>query len=267
MVRLVDSHCHLDSLDLTPFGNRFEKFMERARAEGVVHMLCVAINPDRYPKMRALVDPYPGEISVTVGCHPNEFRGVDIPPERLLRQAEGDDRVVAIGETGLDYYRSGGDLEWQRKRFRDHIAIARALRLPLVIHCRQAKEDLLQILREERASEVGGVFHCFAEDWETAKQVLDLGFYISFSGIVTFKSGEALREVARKVPQDRFLIETDAPYLAPVPMRGKPNYPYYVRFTAEQIAAVRGMTLEQIGAYSFSNFFALFARARRHFPL
>ena len=266
MVPLIDSHCHLDCLDLKPLGGRFEAFMEQAREEGLVHMLCVAINPDRYPKMRALVDPYPEEISVTVGCHPNDFRGVYVSPERLLEQARGDERVVAIGETGLDYYRSQGDLEWQRQRFRDHIAVARELKLPLVIHCRQAKEDVLRILREEKAAEVGGVFHCFAEDWETAKAVLDLGFYISFSGIVTFKNAETLREVARKVPEDRFLIETDSPYLAPVPMRGKPNYPYYVRFTAEKLAELRRTTLERVGECALNNFHALFSRTRRLSP-
>ncbi|HID49558.1 MAG TPA: TatD family deoxyribonuclease, partial [Chromatiales bacterium] len=171
--------------------------------------------------------------------------------------------VVAIGETGLDYFRSEGDLEWQRDRFRRHIEVARQSGKPLIIHMRDATEDTLRVMREEKADEIGGVMHCFVEDWEIAKQALDLNFYLSFSGIVTFNSAKALKEVARQVPADRYLVETDAPYLAPVPNRGKPNQPAWVRYVAEHVAELRGETLESVAATTTDNFYTLFRQARR----
>lgn len=257
---LIDSHCHLDRLDLKPYDKNFDRFMEHARQEGISHMLCVAINLETYPRMRQLADPYPGEISVSVGVHPNDCRGIVISTEKLM-ELGADDRVVAIGETGLDYYRSQGDLTWQHERFRQHIQVARALTKPLIVHSRSAKEDTLALLQEENAAEVGGVLHCFAEDWDMARRALDLNFYISFSGIVTFKNAQVLHDVAKRIPEDRFLIETDSPYLAPAPFRGKPNYPIYVKYVAEAIAELRGATYKRVAELSRRNFFDLFSLA------
>lgn len=253
----VDSHCHLDRLDLTPYGNRFEIFMEETRREGVARMLCVSINLRDYPAMRELVEGYP-DISISVGVHPNE-QGEPETGEAELAEFATDPRVVAVGETGLDYhYHSPGQSEWQRERFRAHIRAARAVGKPLIVHMREARADTLRLLKEENAADVGGVMHCFTEDWETARQALDLGFHISFSGIITFRNAELLREVARKVPEDRYLIETDSPYLAPIPHRGKPNYPAYVRYVAECLARVRQISEQRIAEQSTRNFLALF---------
>lgn len=252
---LVDSHCHLDQLEILP------QALVEAEKQGIGHMLCVCITLAQFPKMLALVKPYP-QINVSVGLHPNE------PVEREPTTAEIaelalDDKVVAIGETGLDTYRSTGDLTWQRERFRQHIRAAKQVNKPLIIHTRQAREDTLRILREENASKVGGVMHCFTEDWATASAALDLGFYISISGIVTFKNALDVQEVAKKVPSDRLLIETDAPYLAPMPHRGKPNEPAYVRYVAEFVAALRGVSLEELAEQTTENFFRLFTLAKR----
>jgi TatD DNase family protein len=220
----VDSHCHLDRVDLTPYGGDVGRLMEATGKAGVSHLLCVGIDLDQYPAMRRLVDPYPN-VAVSVGVHPNEGgaggQGTEPSVQTLVALAE-DPRIVAIGETGLDYYYGEGDLEGQRSRFRTHIRAARECGKPLVIHSREAREDTIRILREEGAEAVGGVLHCFTETWEMAEQGLDLGLYVSFSGIVTFKNAAALREVARRVPLERLLIETDSPYLTPVPFRGKP---------------------------------------------
>ena len=219
-------------------------------------MLCVAIDLEAYPAMRALVDPWP-QIAVSVGVHPNEDEGRDPSADELVALA-ADPRVVAIGETGLDYFRSEGDLTWQQERFRRHIAAARACGKPLIIHTRAAREDTIAVMREEGAGEAGGVMHCFTEDWETARAALDLGFYISFSGILTFKTAEDLRQVAARVPLDRLLIETDAPYLAPIPHRGKPNEPRYVAHVAECVAGLRGMAVDQVAELTGANFGRLF---------
>lgn len=256
---LIDSHCHLDRVDLAPYGQDLGGLLQACAAVGVRRMLCVGIDLEAYPAMRRLVDPYP-EIDVTVGVHPNEREGEDPSLERLLELA-ADPRVVAIGETGLDYYRlEHGDPSVQQARFRTHIAAARACGKPLIIHTRDARADTLRLLREEDAAAVGGVLHCFSEDWPTARAGLDLGFYVSFSGIVTFKSADALREVARQVPLDRLLIETDAPYLAPAPHRGKPNAPTYLPLIAACLAEVRGMTVEHLSAVIAENYQRLFAR-------
>lgn len=241
---LVDSHCHLDRLDLAPFGGEFAELMARTREGGVGHIVCVSINLEQYPAMVRLVEGF-DEVSITVGVHPNEQDGQDPGADELAALA-AHPKNVAIGETGLDYFRSEGETQWQRERFRRHIAAARRVGKPLVIHTRAAAEDTIQILREEQAQDAGGVMHCFAEDWTTAKAALDLGFYISFSGILTFNSAKTLREVAARVPLERILVETDAPYLAPVPHRGKPNLPGYVRHVADKLAEVRGEPLERI---------------------
>ncbi len=253
---LIDSHCHLDRIDLKPYQNDFSCFMEVSQQQGIEHMLSIAIDMESYSTMYDLVEVYP-QISVTVGVHPNVIEGREPSLDELLALGQ-DEKVIGIGETGLDYFRSEGDLEWQKQRFVNHISVAKQLKKPLIIHTRDAKEDTLKILQQENAAEVGGIIHCFTEDWEFAKQALDLNFYISFSGIVTFNNAKEIQNVAKKVPADRFLIETDSPYLAPVPFRGKPNYPIYVRHVAECVANLRGSTLSTIAQQSTGNFRHLF---------
>lgn len=253
---LIDSHCHLDRLDLTPFGHDFSNFVADATAHGIEHMLCVSISLEAYPAMLSQVEPFDC-ISVSVGVHPNEQDCREPDAEELVRLASNP-KVTAIGETGLDYFRSEGDLGWQHERLRTHIRAARACGKPLIVHTREARADTLRILREESAAEVGGVFHCFTEDWETARQALDLDFHISFSGIVTFRNAAQIQDVARKVPEDRFLIETDSPYLAPIPHRGKPNYPQYVRHVARFVADLRETSEEAVAEASNRNFRRLF---------
>ncbi|XSG83681.1 MAG: TatD family hydrolase [Methylohalobius sp. ZOD2] len=257
---LIDSHCHLDRLDLKPYDKDFDQFMDHARQEGIIHMLCPGINLETYPRVRALAESYPDEISAAVGVHPNDCKEMEISTEKLLEYGR-EERVVAIGETGLDYFRSEGELDWQRARFRQHIQVAKSLGKPLIVHSRAAKEDTLKIWAEEGAAEIGGVLHCFAEDWDMARRALEMNLYISFSGIVTFKNAPEIQEVAAKVPEDRFLIETDSPYLAPVPFRGKPNYPIYVRHVAEKVAELRGVSFEQVAKVSARNFYDLFTLA------
>lgn len=253
----IDSHCHLDRIDLKPYNNDFAAFVQDARAKRIEHMLCIAIDLESYPAMLALIEPYP-EISLSVGVHPNVTEGREPGVDELLRLAKHE-KVIAIGETGLDYFRGEGDLAWQHQRFINHIQVAKTLNKPLIIHTREAGHDSLDVLRAEGADQVGGIIHCFTEDWAYAEKALDLNFHISFSGIVTFKNARVIQEVAQKVPADRFLIETDSPYLAPVPYRGKPNYPTYVRYVAEQIAELRNSSVEAIAELSRNNFYRLFA--------
>lgn len=252
----IDSHCHLDRIDLAPYHENFAEFVRDTDRQSIQHMLCVAIDLESYPAMRELVQPYEN-ISLSVGVHPNTDREREPAIDQLLELA-ADDRVIAIGETGLDYFHSKGDLEWQRQRFKNHIQVAKTLNKPLIIHTRDAGHDSLDVLKQENADSVGGIIHCFTEDWTYAEIALDLNFYISFSGIVTFKNALAIKDVAQKVPADRFLIETDSPYLAPMPFRGKPNYPAYVRYVAEHIAELRGATVEEIARQSRENFYRLF---------
>jgi TatD DNase family protein len=256
---LVDSHCHLDRVDLRHYESDFGQLMQATTDAGISHMLCVSIDLEHYPAMRRLVDPY-GQVAVSVGVHPNQEEGTEPTAEQLVALAS-DPRNVAIGETGLDYFRSDGDLEWQRERFRIHIAAARACCKPLIIHTRNAREDTLRILRDEDAKAVGGVLHCFTESWEMARAGMDLGFYVSFSGIITFKNAAELRDVARRVPLDRLLIETDSPYLAPVPHRGKANEPKWVRHVAQCVAELRGMDPEEVAAVTAENYFRLFGHS------
>lgn len=252
----IDSHCHLDRIDLAPYQDDFSQFMLQARQQQIEHMLCIAIDMERYPAMRAMIAPYP-DISLSVGVHPNVTDGHEPTIDELLQLAD-DAKVIAIGETGLDYFHGKGDLQWQRQRFSDHIEAAKILDKPLIIHTREAGHDALDMLREQGGDQVGGIIHCFTEDWAYAEKALELGFYISFSGIVTFKNAQAIKDVAQRVPADRFLIETDSPYLAPVPYRGKPNYPTYVRHVAEHIAELRGCSVEEIARLSSDNFYRLF---------
>ena len=231
--------------------------LDEAEQVGVEHMLCVSVSLERFPAMMALIDPF-SQVSASVGVHPD---GTDVeePDEDRLSSLANHRKIVAIGETGLDYFRTEGDTEWQRERFRRHIRAARAVNKPLIVHTRAAKQDTLKVLREERASDVGGVMHCFTEDWDMAKAAMDMNFYISFSGIVTFKNATDLKEVARKMPEDLMLIETDSPYLAPVPKRGKSNCPAYVRYVAECVSELRGDPVERVAAQTTSNFYRLFS--------
>jgi len=253
---LVDSHCHLDMLDLEPFGGTIDGVLDAAVANDVGHFLCVSINMEDYPGMLKIAEAH-DRVSASVGLHPNEQGGHDPAIDELVELAQHP-QVVAIGETGLDYFRSAGDLDWQRERFRRHIRAAKACRKPIIVHSRDAREDTIAILDEESAQEVGGVMHCFTGDWAMAQQAIDLNFHISFSGIVTFKSARELQEVAGKMPAGRMLVETDCPYLAPVPHRGKPNQPAYVRHTAEFIAGLRGVSYEQVAEATTANFRLLF---------
>ena len=256
---LVDSHCHLDMLDLEPFGGTIDGVLDAAAANDVGHFLCVSINMEDYPGMLAIAESH-DQVSASVGLHPNERGGHEPSIEELVSLAANPE-VVAIGETGLDYFRSEGDLDWQRERFRRHIRAARECGKPIIVHSRDARADTITILDEEHAREVGGVMHCFTGDWDMAQQAMALNFHISFSGIVTFRSAQELQEVAERIPAERMLVETDCPYLAPVPHRGKPNQPAYVRHTAEYIAGLRGETYEQVAAATTANFSKLFKPA------
>jgi len=253
---LIDSHCHLDRIDLSLFDHDFSAFMDCASRDGIEHMVCISIDLDAFPSMCNLVEGYKN-VSTTVGVHPNQKTDQEPSQQDLVKLAQ-DPKIIGIGETGLDYFRSEGDLGWQQDRFRTHIRTALETNKPIIVHTRDAKQDTLKILEEEGAGEVGGVLHCFTEDWDMAYQALDLNFYISFSGIVTFKNAKAVQDVAKKIPDDRFLIETDSPYLAPVPFRGKPNYPIYVRYVADQIAELRGISSSKVADLTTKNFYSLF---------
>jgi TatD DNase family protein len=260
---LVDSHCHLDRLDLTAHAGSLDAALEFAHAQGVKHMLCVCITLEDFPEVLRIAKTYPN-VSASVGLHPNELVDTAEPLAQDLINLADDPKIVAIGETGLDYFRSQGDVEWQRERFRQHIRAAQETGKPLIVHMRQAREDTLRILREEKAEKVGGVMHCFTEDWETATAALDMNFHISLSGIVTFASAKEIQQVAVHVPLDRLLVETDSPYLAPNPFRGKSNEPAYVKYVAEFIAKLRNISLEELAEQTTDNFFRLFKGAKRH---
>ncbi len=255
---LVDSHCHLPLLGT---GRDTAQYLAAAAAVGVGHVLCVGVDLETFPAVLSLAQRF-ANVWASVGIHPNGETGVrDTSVEELCEVAR-DPRVVAIGETGLDYFHQQGDPSLQHARFRLQIRAARAAGKPLVIHTRDAAVDTLRLMREEGADAVGGVMHCFVEDWATAEAAMELGFYVSFSGIVTFKNASALQEVARRVPLERLLVETDAPWLAPVPRRGKPNEPAYVRHTAEFLAELRGEDYATLAAATTRNFFTLFRAAR-----
>ena len=253
---LVDSHCHLNFPELA---SNMDAVRASMLENQVGHALLISVTLEKFPEVLALAEQYPNFFA-TVGVHPDYE---DEPPfnvETLLALAKHP-KVVGIGETGLDYFRLTGDLTWQRERFRTHIRAAIKANLPLIIHTRSAAEDTLRIMQEENAHEVGGVMHCFTESVDVAMRAIEMGFYISFSGIVTFKNAVALKEVAQQVPLDRILVETDSPYLAPIPFRGKTNQPAYVKHVAEEVANLRNITLEALTQASTSNFFNLFKKA------
>lgn len=253
----VDSHCHLDFPQLA---EREDEIVAAMRANRVEHALCVNVRMEDFPRVLALAERHDG-FHASVGVHPDNA-DVDEPDEARLVALASHPKVVAIGETGLDYHWHKDAPEWQRTRFRTHIRAARACGKPLIVHTRSASADTLRLMREERASEAGGVMHCFTESREVAEAALELGFYISFSGIVTFRNATDLKTVAQYVPLDRLLIETDAPYLAPVPHRGRTNEPAWVVHVAEEIARLRGEPLERIETVTTENFFNLFQHAR-----
>jgi TatD DNase family protein len=255
---LVDSHCHLDFPDLA---SHLPDVLQRMQDNRVGLALCIGVNLEDFPKVLALAE---GEerLYATVGVHP-EYTDVAEPTEEQLLALASHPKVVAIGETGLDYYWQKDKPEWQRERFRTHIRAAKRCGKPLVIHTRESAVDTLRLMAEEGADAVGGVMHCFTEDWEVARQALDLGFHLSFSGIVTFKNATIVKEVAQKCPLDRILVETDSPYLAPVPYRGKPNQPAYVLHVAEEVARLRAIPLDALMQATTDNFFNLFKDAKR----
>ncbi|MCD8566287.1 MAG: TatD family hydrolase [Burkholderiaceae bacterium] len=255
MTVFIDSHCHVNFPDLAP---DYPAIAERMAQNSVKMALCVSVNLPDWDPMMQMVEREP-TLWASVGVHPDYENEVEPTIEDLVSRSKRP-KVVAIGETGLDYYRLTGDLEWQRERFRTHIRAAKEAKLPLIIHTREAREDTIRILREEGADEVGGVMHCFTESWEMAQQSMELGFYVSFSGIVTFKNARDLQETATKMPMDRLLIETDSPYLAPVPHRGKRNDPSFVIHVAEKIAELKGLSVEQVAEQSTENFFRLFRK-------
>lgn len=257
---LVDSHCHLDRLDLAAHGGSLEAALDAARARGVGHFLCIGVSAGNAAAVQALAEAH-ADVDCSVGVHPLDVEPDAVPALDWLLGELAHPRVVAIGETGLDYHYQPQAATLQQQAFRLHLEAARLTGKPLVVHTRAARADTLDLLREAALPQAG-VLHCFTEDWEMARAALDLGFYISLSGIVTFRNAEALREVARRVPADRLLVETDAPWLAPVPHRGKPNLPQYVREVAEFIAGLRGVSFETLAEQTTGNFRRLFPLAR-----
>lgn len=254
---LIDSHCHLDLLEAE--GNTIRDVLMTAKEYHVQHLLTVCTRLSSFPKLISIAEDYDC-VSTSIGLHPNEIEDHEPTIETLVALGTHP-KVIAVGETGLDYYRSQGDLSWQQQRFRTHIAAAKQLKKPLIVHTRQAKDDTLKILEDTQAHEVQGVMHCFSEDWDAAKKALDLGFYISFSGVITFKNAHELREVAKKVPLNRLLVETDSPYLAPEPYRGKRNQPAYVYHVAKFIAQLRDLSFESFAEATTENFHCLFGAA------
>ncbi|MCW0207699.1 TatD family hydrolase [Achromobacter veterisilvae] len=254
----VDSHCHLNFPELAA---DLPAILERMAANQVTHALVVSVNMPEWPSLMSLVEPQ-ANLWASVGVHP-DYEDTPDPSEQELARLSEHPKVVAIGETGLDYYRLSEPLDWQRERFRRHIRAARDTGLPLIVHTRASAEDTVRMLREEKAAEAGGVMHCFTESWEVAQAALDQNFYISLSGIVTFKNAQLVHEVAAKVPLDRLLIETDSPYLAPVPYRGKLNDPSKVIHVAEKIADLRGIPVADVARASTDNFFRLFNKIKK----
>lgn len=250
-----DSHCHLDRIDLAEFNHDLDQLLAQTAEQQVSEMVCISVNLESFDDMYEKVSGKPG-VYATVGVHP-DYQDAREPTVDELVKLAGRDNIVAIGETGLDYYHTDGP-EWQRQRFRTHIDAAIECDKPLVIHTRMAKQDTLNILIEHQAEKVGGVLHCFTEDLDMAEQAMAMGFYISISGIVTFNQAENVRQMAVNIPDDRLLIETDAPWLAPVPYRGKTNYPGHVRLVAEKLAEIRQTDVRTIADLTTANARRLF---------
>lgn len=258
---LIDSHCHLDMLTPVKNGENINSVLAAARDNGVTHFLCVGVNFEDLPNMLRTIEGQP-DVFASAGVHPSATPAHE-PEQQDIEDAAAAKNVVAVGETGLDFFYDTVSRDVQEERFRRHVRAAVKLGKPLIVHTRDAREETLLILREEGAQNCAGVLHCFTETWEMAEAALELGFYISISGIVTFRNADALRNVARRVPLERLLVETDSPYLAPVPMRGKENQPAYVKHVAECVAKERGMSMEALAAATTENFFRLFSTAAR----
>jgi len=254
----IDSHCHLNFPDLA---KDIEVILANMRANEVSHALCISVDLATFPQVLELAERH-DNLYASVGVHPDYELETEPAPTELVQLAQHP-KVVAIGETGLDYYRLTGNLDWQRDRFRTHIRAARECAKPLIIHTRSAAADTLRIMSEEDAGKVGGVMHCFTENLEVAQAAIGLGFHISFSGILTFKNATLIKEVARSIPLDKILIETDSPYLAPTPFRGKTNQPAYVKHVAEEIARLRNITLDEVGEATSRNFRRLFLKQQQ----
>ncbi len=257
----VDSHCHLDRLNLDAHGGDFAAMMAASEEAGVSHMLCIGVDLETFPNVQALAEQYP-HVFASVGVHPLYKESREPSVAELLERA-AHPKVIAIGETGLDYFYAKEERDWQKRYFIAHIQAARETGLPLVVHTRGAKDDTFNLLREHGGGEVKGVLHCFTEDLDMALQAIDLGFYISISGIVTFRNAQSLRDTVKALPIEKLLIETDSPWLAPVPFRGKPNEPRFVANVAECVAELKGVTVEQLGQITADNFFTLFEKAQR----
>lgn len=257
---MIDSHCHLDKLDLTKYNGDLEAALLAAKNVGIEYFLCPGIDLAGFPNILRIAKTHQN-IVVSVGLHPSENLAHELQVEEICNLAV-DPLVVGVGETGLDYFYAEDEKqrEFQRQRFVTHINAAKELKKPLIVHSRSAASDLLAILKRENAAQVGGVLHCFTEDWQTAKMAMELNFYIAFSGIITFKNAAALQQIAKQVSLERLLLETDSPYLAPVPMRGKPNEPAFLRYTAEFIAKLRDVDYGIINKKTSDNFFRLFKR-------
>ncbi|RXF05312.1 YchF/TatD family DNA exonuclease [Pseudoalteromonas sp. PS5] len=257
---IVDSHCHLDRLDFDKLGLSLEEVLHNARQKQVEHFLCVSVTLEQFPAMLEKISGF-DDVSASCGVHPLDQKDkLDIDK---LRNLANNEKVVAIGETGLDYYYSKETHQVQQESFAGHIEVANQLQKPLIIHTRDAKSDTIDIMKAHNAQNCGGVLHCFTEDWPMAKQALDLGFYISISGIVTFKNARALQDVVKQIPMDRLLIETDSPYLAPVPHRGKTNQPAYVQDVAYFIADLKGVSYKEVAQQTSNNFYSLFNLVNR----
>ena len=254
---LVDSHCHLNFPEIVSNIHAIRQSMLDAQ---VGHALCVSVTLDKFPEVLSLAEQF-DNFYASVGVHP-DYENIEEPTVEALVNLSKHPKIVAIGETGLDYFRLTGDLEWQRERFRTHIKAAILANKPLIIHTRSAAEDTLRIMQEEGANKVGGVMHCFTESLPVALAAIEMGFYISFSGIVTFKNALQLKEVAKTIPLNKMLVETDSPYLAPIPFRGKTNQPAYVKYVAQEIANLRGISLETVMQATTDNFFKLFKHAK-----
>lgn len=257
---LVDSHCHLDGLDYETKHKDVADVLDKANAQGVEYLLSVCVTLDKYPAMADLIKPFE-QIFCSVGVHPL-YQDKAVDSDLMLSYAQHE-KVVAIGETGLDFFYSPDNIKAQEASFRAQIKIAKQVNKPLIVHTRDARQQTLDILKEEGADQVGGVLHCFTESLEMAKEAMAMGFYISVSGIVTFKSATDLQAVIKEIPLDRLLIETDAPYLAPVPHRGEQNQPAYTRNVAEFVANLKGISIEELASVTTDNFFKLFNKAKR----
>jgi TatD DNase family protein len=254
-LNIVDSHCHLDKVDLEAFGGSVDSLLAQAKTLGVERFLCVCINLNDFPNVLKLAHDYE-QIFASVGVHPTEILEIEPSVSELVSLAN-DDKIIAIGESGLDYFHiKTEDADWQRERFRTHIEVSKQTKKPIIVHTRNAKEDTMSIIEQEKCE--NGIMHCFVEDWATAKRALDCGFYISISGIVTFKNATDLQEVVKKIPLDRLLVETDSPYLTPMPYRGRPNSPAYTRYVVEKISELLGTSKEEIAQTTTQNFEILF---------